>query len=364
MVKKPLIEYLAQVEDKRKNKGKRHPLLAILGLVCAAMLCGCKTYRAISEWGRNQGASIARKLGFTHEKTPCPATLFLIFQQIEVRHLEGLLGAWSLQFCSMAAFAIDGKTLRGSKKQGATGTHLLSVVSHQLGITVAQKAIEEKSNEIPSVIPLLETLVLKGCVFTMDALLTQFNIADFILHHQGDYLMVVKDNQSTLRQTLEDQFRLAPETITDQAVSLDSDHGRIEERILQTVPAVQKDFYWPGAQQWLKIERKTWIKKQGFERQEVVYGITSLAFQKADAPQLLSLLRGHWTIENRSHYVRDVTFDEDRSQVRKKSIPQIMAAFRNAAIGLIRLEEWNFVPSAQRFFSAKPKAALKLVGFT
>jgi predicted transposase YbfD/YdcC len=114
--------------------------------------------------------------------------------------------------------------------------------------------------------------------------------------------------------------------------------------------------------QVLKIERTVIEKKKGAQRQEVIYGMTSLSRQQASAEQLLKMSRGHWHIENKSQWVRDMTFDEDRSQVRCGSIPQVMAAMRNAAIGLMRCAVETNIAVACRRFAAQPWSALALIG--
>jgi DDE family transposase len=132
-----LVDYLAQIKDFRQSSGKRFTLVAILSLAVAAMLCGFKSYSAIAQWGRIYGRLLAEALGFKDGKTPCAATFFNIFSRLDKQDVEEQLGAWaeSLQNLSQAdeyceAASIDGKTLRGSKKQGAPAAHLLSAVGH------------------------------------------------------------------------------------------------------------------------------------------------------------------------------------------------------------------------------------------
>ena len=182
------------------------------------MLCGARSYSAIAEWGRNYGTRIAQALGFTHA-TPCAATLHTIFRHVDRDEFETHLGAWadsvvgSLPAAPEApepAVALDGKTLRGSKKQGAPGTHLLSALAHQVGVTLAQHAVDDKTNEITAVETLLEQLVLEGRIVTMDALLTQRHVAQTIVDKGGDYVMIVKENQPRLRADIELVFTLPP----------------------------------------------------------------------------------------------------------------------------------------------------------
>jgi len=207
---RPLIEVFADMPDFRKSRGKRHPLSAILALSCCAILCGYRSYSAIAEWGRNYGVHIAQALGFRHN-TPCAATLHTIFRHVDRDDVETKLGAWAQSVTAWtapdpiadeAAVALDGKTLRGSKKQGAPGTHLLSAVSHHLGLTLAQQAVDAKTNEITQVEVVLGQVVLENRIFTMDALLTQRHVAQAIVDGGGDYVMIVKENQPKLRDDI------------------------------------------------------------------------------------------------------------------------------------------------------------------
>ena len=299
------------------------------------MLCGARSYSAIAEWGRNDGLRIAQALGFTHA-TPCAATLHTVFRHVHRDEFEAHLGAWAAQVVSSlpprletseTAIALDGKTLRGSKKHGAPGRHLLSALAHHVGVTLAQHAVDDKTNEITAVETLLHQLVLEGCVVTMDALLTQRHIAQTIVDKGGEYVMIVKENQPHLRADIALVFTLPP--VGDRqatAQTVDLGHGRIEQRNITTSAALVGYSDWPGLAQVFELGRHVVFPKTGKERVEVVYGVTSLRPERATPERLLTLVRGQWEIENKSHWVRDVTFDEDRSQVRCGNIPQVMAA--------------------------------------
>jgi len=368
---RPLIAVLAEIPDFRHPRGKRHSLAAILALACSAMLCGSRSYTAIAEWGRNYGVGLMRALGFTRQ-SPCAATLHTVLRRVDREVVEAKLGSWAEGLlagtpASLEAeegIAIDGKTLRGSQKQGAPGAHLLSALAHRLGLTLAQQAVADKTNEIPVALELLRHVVLEGRIVTMDALLTQRSIAQQIVDAGGDYVMLVKDNQPQLRADIATVFALPPqagETRT-AAETVDSGHGRIEQRRLQTSDILVGYSDWPGLVQVFQLERQVIRKKTGEVREEVVAGGTSLAPGRADATRLLALVRGHWHIENKSHWVRDVTFDEDRSQVRCGHIPQVMAALRNAVIGLMRWAGETKIAAACRRFAAQPGLALELIG--
>jgi predicted transposase YbfD/YdcC len=325
----------------------------------------------MAEWGHNYGKGMAHALGFTRN-TPCAATLHTIFRRLNCDALEAKLGAWaeSIVGCTPAppveahpAIALDGKTLRGTRKQGAPGSHLLSALSHHLGLTLAQQAVDTKTNEITAVETVLRQLVLPGRVLTMDALLTQRQVAQTIVDGGGDYVMVVKDNQPRLRADIALVFTRPPAGDRQAtAQTVDSGHGRIEHRQIMTSEALVGYSDWPGLAQVFEIGRHVITKKTGEERVEVVYGVTSLRPERAAPGQLLAFVRGHWHIENKSHWVRDVTFDEDRSQVRCGSIPQVMAALRNTVIGLLRGAGHTNIAAACRRLAAEPTQALALIG--
>jgi predicted transposase YbfD/YdcC len=367
----PLIEVFSDIAAFRKSRGKRHPLSAILALACCAMLCGYRSYSAIAEWGRNYGTDIAHALGFTHN-TPCAATLHTIFRCIDREAFEAKVGAWAERVVATApatpeapeiAIAVDGKTLRGSKKQGAPETHLVSVLAHRAGLTLTQQAVAAKTNEIKEVETVFSQIVLRGRIVTMDALLTQRQVAQTLVEAGGDYVMIVKDNQPQLKADIELVFTLPPAgDRQESARTVDGGHGRIETRNLTTSEALVGYSDWPGLAQVFEVGRHVITQKTEKERVEVVYGVTSLRPERATPHRLLELVRGHWGIENKSHWVRDVTFDEDRSQGRCGNIPHMMAALRNTAIGLLRWAGHTNIAAACRRLAAQPVLALALIG--
>jgi predicted transposase YbfD/YdcC len=241
---------------------------------------------------------------------------------------------------------------------------LLASLSHKLGLVLGQVAVSEKSNEITASSHLMEMLILKGIVITGDAMFTQRETAKKIISKGGDYLISVKANQPSLlediKQAFTDQWWMA-DTLT-QAKSMEVYAGRIEERVLKASTAMQGYSDWPGLKQVMKMERRITNKRREVSRQEEAYAITSLAEEQAGAEQLLRLWREHWHIENKLHYVRDVTYKEDKSQVRSASIPQVMAALRNAAISLMRVSGATNIAAACRRYAAQPGLALAAIG--
>ena len=177
--------------------------------------------------------------------------------------------------------------------------------------------------------------------------------------------MVVKNNHPTLHKKLPAFFTgsslFAAEF--ERATQQNMEHGRLETRSILTssdLPAGYTGF--PGVQQAFCLTRKRVCKKTGEIQQETVYGMTDLSRKLVGPSDLLTIVRSHWHIENKSHHVRDVTFDEDRSRVRCGNIPQLMASLRNVCIGLMRVAERQNIAATCRQFAAQPDKALRLLG--
>jgi DDE_Tnp_1-associated len=189
----PLIDVLAEIPDVRHARGKRHPLPSILALICVAVLCGYRSYSAIAQWARIYPRELVVGLGLTHPTSPCAAALCTLLRHLDRTQVEAALGLWAEGILATLppaptdaeAVALDGNTLRGSQHQRALNVHLLSALSHRLGLTLGQQAVADKTNEISHVIPLLRGLVLEGRIFTMDALLTQRTVAHAIVQGGG-----------------------------------------------------------------------------------------------------------------------------------------------------------------------------------
>jgi predicted transposase YbfD/YdcC len=369
----PLATALAALPDFRSPQGKRHPLLALLLLVCTAMLCGARGESAIADWAQNHDPIWRTRLGFTHHKGPSQSTIQRLFQGIDCAALERCRGAWAAQVVAHSpaakdapafeAMAIDGKSLRTSRKCGAVDARLLSALSQRLGVVLGQVAIADTTDETGAVDDLLAALVLDGWVVTADAAFTETDGVQAIRDADGDYLLPVKGNQPTLLEDVTILF--ADDALHERtAEQTDLHSNRIERRVLTTSTALVGYSDWPGLAQALRVERRVTDKRTGETRHEVAYAITSLAPAAASAAHLLALWREHWCIENRSHWVRDVTFDEDRATVRAGRIPQALAAFRNAVIGLHRAFGATNIAAACRRHAADPARPLTALGLT
>ncbi len=192
---RPLLEVLADVPDPRVRRGRRYKLSSILALVCVATMCGDKSYGAMAHWIEDYGKHWLQLLGFERGVAPSVGTLHSILSRLDVAALEEVLGQWAqsvleaatceVTFGAACVVAMDGKTLRSSAKQGASSAHLLSAVAPVLGLTLHQKAVPHKTNEIGAIPEVLQALVLEGRVVTVDALLTQRDVARTIVEKGG-----------------------------------------------------------------------------------------------------------------------------------------------------------------------------------
>jgi predicted transposase YbfD/YdcC len=370
-----LAAFLAQVPDTRNRQGRRHPLVAVLCLILSGLLAGRDQAAAIAEWGREYPPEVVERLGFRRGKTPAPSTLHLVLKGLDWLALEAQLRAWaeavleSLNVTGEVALAADGKTLRGSLKQGSEVSHLLSVVVHGIGITLSHEAVARKTNEITALPKVLGRLLLQGRVITVDALLTQREIAAQIVAAGAHYVMPVKGNQPALEAALAARFEgeALAEGEGQRAETDEAGHGRFEWRRLTLVQLPKENVDWPGAAQGFRLERTTWrCRRTGSPHYQssTVYGVTSLGRARAGATELLGLSRGHWTIENRSHWVRDCLFGEDASQVATGGVARAMAALRTATISLLRLHQEPNLARARRRLQAHPEQCLALLGLS
>ena len=208
---------------------------------------------------------------------------------------------------------------------------------------------------------LLAQLELGGRVVTGDALYAQRELSQRVLAMGGDYLWTLKDNQPSVKEAVSLLFEEPPWGEGLAEACQEGRHGdRWERRRLWASTALNDYLDWPGLGQVCCVERVR--RHKGKETVERAYAITSLTPEQADAARLLEIWRGHWGIENQVHWVRDVVFGEDLSQVRTGSAPQLLAALRNLVIGILRLSGATNLSAALRHYGWKPWKTLTLIG--
>ena len=357
-----LLELLASVPGPRRPRGVRHSLPALLAVGLAAVVGGARSFAAMGQWAGDADADLLATLGFRRGKGPSESAIRRAFGRVDAAALDAVLGAWMWTRTRVVdqrrVIAIDGKTVRGARTRETDGMtsapHLLAAFDHTSGTVLGQLAVTAKSNEIPAVRTLLATFDLDGVVVTVDAMHTQTDTAQLIVGAGGDYVFTVKGNQPKLYAACKAlPWRDVPaRRVTSKG------HGR---RVTRTIKVVTAPIWveFSGAAQVAQVRRT--VTRNGKKTVEVVYLITSADARAACPTTLAAWVQGHWGIENRLHYVRDVTFDEDRSQVRTGAAPQVMASLRNLAISLLRLAGWTNIAHALRHHAADNKRALALL---
>ena len=271
--------------------------------------------------------------------------------------LDQVLGTWlwtrAVQAGGRLVIAIDGKTVRGAKNKDGKAPHLVAALAHGIGAVLGQAAVDAKSNEIPAVRDLLKAFTdLAGAVITIDAMHTQSDTAQVITGRGADYVMTVKGNMPTLYR----QLKKLPWAAIPAASSVSTDHGRRARRTIKAVLAPAWIGF-AGAAQVAQLRRT--VTKNGKKTVEVVYLITS--DRDAGPETLAAWVRGHWDIENKLHWVRDVTYQEDKSLVRTGNAPRVMATLRSLAISLLRLDGHANIAAANRHHARDPQRTLKLL---
>ena len=356
-----LLAALQRVPDPRKPRGLRHGLPVILSIAVCAVIAGARSFVAIAEWAAQASPAAVAKLGVTGE-VPSESTIRRTINKIDANGLDVVVGALAaLRATTSEKFrviAVDGKSLRGSATAGGRCRHLLSALTHTGGMVLGQLDVALKTNEIAMFSTLLDNIELLGALVTADAMHCQKDHAKYLVEQRGaHYLLTVKNNQPKLRKQLAQlPWGDVPVTHTQQ----DRRHGRVEKRTLKVV-TVADGIMFPHAAQAIQVTRKVRKRNSRKWRTETVYAVTDLTADQARPDQLATWLRGHWCIENRLHWVRDVTFGEDLSQVRTGNGPQVMATLRNLAISLLRLTGATNIAKALRHHARDTKRDLALL---
>jgi predicted transposase YbfD/YdcC len=360
-----LLLVLAAVPDPRARRGVRHRLAVILGLALCAVLAGTRSFTAIAEWAADADQASRDALGVTGA-VPSESTFRRTLQALDADALDDAAGSWAQQHTAPApgtrrAVAVDGKTLRGSGVADGPGRHLLAALDHGHGVVLGQADVEAKTNEIPLFTTVLDRIDLAGAVITADALHAQRAHAEYLItRRQAHYVITVKRNQPGLHAQL---AGLPWRQIPVACQSKEKGHGRAERRTVK-VTAVAAGLAFPHAAQAIQIVRRRRPlngKNRTKWSTETVYAITSLAAIQARPADLARFVRGHWGIEDRLHWVRDVTYDEDRSQVRTGSGPRVMASLRNLAIAILRLAGHASIAAALRYHARQPGRPLQTI---
>ena len=297
---------------------------------------------------------------------PSEATIRRVLSRVDAAALAAAVGTYVWTRTAVTGgrrvIAIDGKSLRGAAGPDGVMPHLVAALDHATGTVLGQLATMAKSNEIPTVRTLLKALDLSGAVVTIDAMHTQDDTAQLILDGGGDYALTVKANRPKLLAVL----KALPWKQVRSASATDTSRGRRITRTIKVLQAPTDLPDWagfPGAAQVAQIRRTRITKtKTGGRKKtvEVVYVITSADHQTAPPRVLAAWVQHHWRIEA-LHWLRDMDYDEDRSQIRTGTGPETMATLRNASISLLRLAGAKNIAAALRHHQAHPDKIITLL---
>jgi predicted transposase YbfD/YdcC len=336
-----LLDHFDDLVDPR-TRACPHALDELLLTAISAILSGADTWVSVALWGRAKLDWLRRFLPFAngiaaHDTFGRVFSLLdaSVFETCFIRWMQGVCGAFG-----GLHVAIDGKTVRRAKSAGQSAIHWVSAFAQGLGLTLGQVKTAEKSNEITAIPELLDALLLKGCLVTIDAMGCQKAIAAKIIQQESDYLLMVKNNQPTLAAAIDQCFDAAHATGYQHlphttAEWVEKDHGRIETRrcvvMTDLSPLGRLRHDWPGLKALVMIEARRDL--QGQVTTERRYYLSS---RRADAATLGPAVRGHWGIENQLHWSLDVTFGEDQSRMRAGNAAENFSVLRRIALNLFR----------------------------
>ena len=341
--KKALLEYFGGLEDPRTRQ-PLHSLEEILLVAVCAVLSGADGWAGVALWGRAKLPWLRQFLPFDNG-IASHDTFGRVFALLDAAVFERCFIAWMSSVCGAfrgLEINIDGKTSRRSKPSGGKAIHLVSAFAHGLGLTLGQVKTAEKSNEITAIPALLDALLLKGCIVTIDAMGCQTAIAAKIVEKESDYVLAVKNNQPTLAQAIEDFFdgaeRAAWQDVPHiRAEWVEKGHGRIETRrcvVVGDLGCLGSGQGWPHAKTLAMVEAIREIS--GVASVERRYYISSL---EADAERMGAVVRGHWGVENGLHWVLDVAYGEDQARMREGNSAENFSILRRITLNLVRQDK-------------------------
>lgn len=341
--------HFGDLVDKRDNQGKRHLLLDVITIAICTIIAGGEGWTDMELFGQTKEAWFRSFLELPHG-IPSDDTFRRVFERIDPEKFQKCFMNWVKviqQLTSGQVIAVDGKTVKGTRRSGQKAIHIVSAWASENKVVLGQLKTDEKSNEITAIPQLLDLLSISGCIVTIDAMGCQTEIAHKVIDEEGDYLLAVKKNQGHLYEDIEWLFKLATDTNYaeegfDQDKTVDKGHGRLEVRRCWVITDAEWLAYIRDRNRWPQlygVVKVTALRSRDKRRKpEVRYYITSCA---ASAERLLAATRAHWGIENKVHWVLDVIFNEDGTRIRDVNSSQNLVVLRHMALNLLRQDKSN-----------------------
>lgn len=346
---KLLGEHFSKLTDPRGRQGRLHKFHDIVVIGILATICGADEWTEMEDYALSKRPFLSEILELPNG-IPSHDTFGRVFGMIDPEAFRMYFNLWIKDLCDMfgEVVSIDGKQLRGSYDTASdkAAIYMVSAWADANNVVLGQVKVPDKSNEITAVPRLLDMLDLAGSIVTIDAMGCQKEIAQQIVANDADYVLAVKGNQAALHEELVESFeKVGGDQQADQ-YRRSSDrkaHGRKEHRTAYVLPAqdwISQDVRdkWVGLKSLVKIEsliEHTNGKAQGKVTSDIRYYISSLS---PDAAQHARIVRCHWGIENKVHWVLDVAFREDHSRIRKGYGPENMALLRHIALNKLKNE--------------------------
>ena len=329
--------YFSDMKDPRIDRCKLHLLEDIVFISIASVLSGAETWNDIEMYGKQKKEWLLTFLSLPYG-IPTHDTFNRFFAALDPAEFEAGFIKWVRsisQYINGEVVSIDGKTMRGSRGKGSkSATHIVSAWASENEAILGQIKVDQKSNEITAIPELLDALLLKGSIVTIDAMGCQKKIAKKIIKKGADYILAVKDNQKELHQNLKDSFRfLKPE---DEYLDTDYGHGRIENRrcsVISDLSMIDGKKNWKGMKTLVRIDSERIMKATGKIEKETRLYISSL---EAIAEKTGTSVREHWGIENKVHWILDIAFNEDKSRKRKGAAAQNYSTLNRIALNLLK----------------------------
>jgi predicted transposase YbfD/YdcC len=357
-----LIEAIIAVPDHRKSRGIRHPLWLILTIILLGSCTGYWGYKPLVDFTKNHRATLIKLFDLPSDiRFPSHSTFRNIIHSLDFEIIAVLFNRWAQQNLPLVPgelMAIDGKSIKSTLVGGNSSyqnfVSLVSVYSHTRGWVVRHKVME---NQHRSEIEIVEELMreLSGCqiVITADALHCQKKTLALIIDGGNDYIVTLKKNQSSLFKTAQELVKSTK--ALDSLQTSEQLHGRTTTRstTIYPIPA-QLLPLWAGAKYIIALVRTglRWQGKKSRRRlvdfNESHYYLSSLDWS---ARQFSDAIRGHWLIENRLHWVKDVTLNEDNCIHRGGNAPANWAMVRQFLVSLARMNGTNTLPQALRLMA-------------
>ena len=340
-----LTAVFAEVPDPRVVGRSSYDLVEMLVISVCAMVCGIEDFVGIESWSKERIDWLRRFLPLKNG-IPSHDTLGRLFGLLDRQAVEKSFRAWVGSVLPTLSegqvVAIDGKASRRSRKKGLQPLHLVSAFATEARLILGQEACAEKSNELTAIPVLLETLMLKGVIVTIDAMGTHSNIAQAIRDKEADYVLAVKDNQPKLADSILDFFEVGQaagwkNTPHSFVESIEKDHGRLEVRrcwAFTQLDCLAAPEQWPDLKTFGVIEAERTINgATSFERRLYIGSIAP------DAALLANSVRAHWGVENQVHWCLDVAFKDDQMRAREKNAGANLATLRRFVLNLFRLDK-------------------------